>query len=193
MLGAKQEAMPTARISREELLNRLTQAFREFGYHGASIAELSAATGLGKASLYHAFSGGKQEMAEAVLDHVSARFDASVIECLRGDAPVRQRLTAMAMALSDFYDKGESSCVFELFSVGSAGETFAPRLLRAFQSFETALRDVAIQAGLEKREASRRAGEVVVSVQGALVVARGTGKPAVFKRTLAALPDQLLD
>ncbi len=55
--------MPAPLLPREEVLDRLAAAFRRDGYDGASIARLSAATGLGKASLYHYFPGGKQDMA----------------------------------------------------------------------------------------------------------------------------------
>ena len=76
--------MPAAIVPKDEVLDRLAQAFRENGYDGASIARLSEATGLGKASLYHYFKGGKQEMAAAVLGHVGVRFSNMVIAPLRG-------------------------------------------------------------------------------------------------------------
>ncbi|MFT4569400.1 MAG: TetR/AcrR family transcriptional repressor of lmrAB and yxaGH operons [Hyphomicrobiaceae bacterium] len=184
--------MPAPLISREEILNRLTGAFREFGYHGATINELSAATGLGKASLYHSFKGGKQEMAEAVLDHVAVRFDEAVLAPLRNRGPVRERLTRMVLALGEFYHGGESSCVYELFSVGATGGAFQDRLIRAFAVFSEHLASVAIEAGIDDDTAKRRANEAVIAVQGALVVARGTGDADVFQQTLAALPGRLL-
>ncbi|MEP1982729.1 MAG: helix-turn-helix domain-containing protein, partial [Maribacter dokdonensis] len=52
-----------------EILTGLTKVFRSRGYEGASLKELSEATGLKKASLYHRFPNGKQEMADAVLQH----------------------------------------------------------------------------------------------------------------------------
>ena len=55
--------MPAALASREVVLERLLATFRDQGYDGASLAELSAATGLGKSSLYHHFPGGKVDMA----------------------------------------------------------------------------------------------------------------------------------
>jgi len=65
----------------------LAEAFREHGFEGASIAQLSAATGLGKGSLYNFFPGGKEEMAAAVLADVDAWFTANIFEPLRDAAP----------------------------------------------------------------------------------------------------------
>ncbi|WP_164094666.1 TetR family transcriptional regulator, partial [Serratia marcescens] len=52
---------------RAALIPILGEVFREHGYEGASLAVIGARTGLGKGSLYHAFPGGKEEMASAVL------------------------------------------------------------------------------------------------------------------------------
>ena len=40
--------MPAATMSREEVVVRLAAVFRDHGYQGASLARLSAATGLGE-------------------------------------------------------------------------------------------------------------------------------------------------
>ena len=47
---------------REAAIAALAEVFRERGYEGASLAALSEASGLGKASLYHFFPKGKEEM-----------------------------------------------------------------------------------------------------------------------------------
>jgi len=64
--------MPAALMSRDEVVERLVGVFQRCGYDGASLSELSAATGLGRSSLYHHFPGGKEEMARAVIARVGA-------------------------------------------------------------------------------------------------------------------------
>ncbi|NJR74520.1 MAG: helix-turn-helix transcriptional regulator, partial [Scytonema sp. CRU_2_7] len=53
--------------SKEKVIVQLTKVFRQYGYEGATLARLSEATGLGKASLSSPFPKGKEEMAAAVL------------------------------------------------------------------------------------------------------------------------------
>ena len=77
--------MPAALLPKEEVLDRLTAAFRRYCYDGASNARLAAATGLGTASLYHYFKGGRQHMAEAIMAHVDGRFGELVLAPLRSD------------------------------------------------------------------------------------------------------------
>ena len=51
--------MPALRHTREAVVERLMAVIRREGYDGASLAQLSKATGLGKGSLYHHFPSGK--------------------------------------------------------------------------------------------------------------------------------------
>lgn len=44
--------MPAPLIPRDEAIDRLLEVFQRLGYDGASLAELSRGTGLGKSSLY---------------------------------------------------------------------------------------------------------------------------------------------
>ena len=59
--------MALTKINEDELLDRLTDVFRTYGYEGASLSRISEVTGLQRASLYHRFPGGKEDMAKAVL------------------------------------------------------------------------------------------------------------------------------
>ena len=55
----------TAKVSDQELMERLAKVFRNYGYEGASMTVLAKVTGLQKASLYHRFPGGKQDAEDA--------------------------------------------------------------------------------------------------------------------------------
>lgn len=184
--------MANPMISRQDILDRLLAGFREHGYDGASIARLSEATGLGKASLYHHFKGGKQDMAEAVLIQSGSRFSSLVIAPLRGAGEPRRRLRAMTAGLSEFYARGQGSCLLELFGIGPAGERFRPRLKGAIHRFQNALAAVLQEAGVDGPDAASRAENAIVAIQGALVVGRATGDRSVFRRVLKHLPDGLL-
>src|SRR2546423_8572951 len=102
--------MPAPILSKDDVLDRLMDAFREKGYEGASLAELSAATGLNKSSLYHYFPGGKQDMAAQVMAHLDRQLTA-VYEPLQSAKPPKQKLGAMLDALVAFYEGGRKSCL----------------------------------------------------------------------------------
>lgn len=61
-------------MTREEAIAQLSKVFRQYSYEAVTLARLSAATGLGKASLYHHCLKGKEEMA-AVLNQKQQWFE----------------------------------------------------------------------------------------------------------------------
>ena len=77
----------------------------------AAADRIAEITGLGRASLYHRFPGGKEEMADAVLSASSEVFGSYVLAPLRERGGLRGRLQRMAERLGEFYGDGGSSFV----------------------------------------------------------------------------------
>ena len=181
-----------ATISRDGVIEGLQRTFRSVGYDGASLALLSAETGLAKAGLYHHFPGGKQEMAAAVFENVGVWMKAHVLEPLRAAGEPRARLLAMTAALDRYYGGGQQACLLDLFSTGGARTHFQARLRGGVQTWIDAIAIVLSDAGLRVPEAQLRAEDAVLSIEGALVVARALGDSRPFARLLKRLPDELL-
>ena len=179
-------------VSRPEIVTTLTEVFRERGYEGASLARLSAATGLKKASLYYHFPGGKEEMAEAVLDALAAWFTENMFAPLRGDEPLEARVQAMRAALDVHYGGGEKGCLFGLLAMGETRDRFASRTAAFFGAWIASLSAALTEAGFEDEDAVRRAADVVMEVEGALMLSRGLGDTGPFQRVLRRLPAVLL-
>src|SRR5258708_38282466 len=102
--------MRPAKVSDKELFARLTEVFRRKGYDGASYADLTEATGLVKASLYHRFPGGKEEMVDAILSEVDRQFVEYVLAPALGEGDPKERARRMGRRLREFYDSGRSWC-----------------------------------------------------------------------------------
>jgi AcrR family transcriptional regulator len=184
--------MPAAVLSRDEAVDRILAVFRQHGYEGASLARLSAATGLGRSSLYHHFPSGKEDMANAAMAAVGAWFRDNVLSTLDGSDPPKKRLRRFAEKLAEFYRGGEQSCLTDVFTIGEAGTVFQKHFAARLQHLIAALRAVAIEAGIPPAEASRRAENAVMKLHGALVVSRALGSTAPFVRMIREFPDDLL-
>lgn len=184
--------MPTTLQSRTIILDRLMDTFRTAGYDGASLAELSSTTGLGKSSLYHHFPGGKSDMAVQVLQHLATGLERDLLAPLRTGGTPTARLDQMLQTLDQFYDHGRKPCLLERLAASVDAPRFAPPLQQVFKRWIGALQSLGESAGLSKRTAKARAEDVVVRVEGALIVAAGLGEPAVFTRTLQRIRQTLL-
>jgi AcrR family transcriptional regulator len=179
-------------ISKSEIVRKLVPVFRTFGYEGATLSRISKATDLGKASLYHHFPKGKQEMAQAVLNYVNESFDAIVLEPLRSNNEPVKRLIAMSDSLSQFYNRGQNACILSIFTFGESHDLFQVQVQQALNIWIDQLTQVLIEAGLSGEEAHQRAENAVMQIQGGLVLTRGLNCTEPFERILQQLPEQLM-
>ncbi len=184
--------MPAPLHSKAEVVDRLMTVIRHRGYDGASLAELSAATGLGKSSLYHYFPDGKDDMVRAVLDHLGVQLQTLLFDPLRGDGPPTARLAAMVRTLDAYYRHGHESCVLAQLVLGGTRSRFGSQLKAIFTEWTSALASLLTDAGLPRSVARYRAEDAVLRVEGALVLAGGMGDAGVFDRMLRHLPAELL-
>jgi AcrR family transcriptional regulator len=183
----------TASVTDEMLLAQLAAVFRATGYDGASLADLSKATGLQKASLYHRFPDGKRQMAAEVLAAAGDWLAAHVIAPLTGDAPPRERIEIVARHLDGFYQGGRLACLLNMLSMPrQADGPFSEAIRTAMQALIDAFATAARDAGHDAVTARTRAERVIVLIQGALVVSVGLNDPAPFRRVLDSLADELL-
>lgn len=179
-------------IGDEELLNRLSVVFRDVGYAGASLADLSEATGLKRASLYHRFPGGKEQMASEVLRTAGDWLAENVLAALKGEAPPRQRVVAMAAHLKSFYSGGKQACLLNMLSSAHIhGGPFARQIRAMFEALIDGLAALLREAGIEEAVAAARAERAVMLLQGSLVLSRGIGTTRPFHTFLTNLPDEL--
>jgi TetR/AcrR family transcriptional repressor of lmrAB and yxaGH operons len=184
--------MPSAVLSRDEVVERILAVFRRWGYEGASLAQLAEATGLGRSSLYHHFPKGKADMAAAALELVVAWWQEHVLTPLHAPGEPAERLRRFGKGLSEFYANGQRACLVDLFSVGEAGGLFQPALRKRLKGLMAELASVAEEGGVEPAVAARRAEDAFIALQGSLVVSRALGSTAPFARIIAELPDRLL-
>jgi AcrR family transcriptional regulator len=183
----------TQSVDNEELIARLGCVFREVGYEGASLTQLSKATGLKKASLYHRFPNGKQQMAEEVLGATLAWVEAHILKPLRSAAPPRERVAAVVDNLDKLYQGGRQACLLNMLSSPRAEPgPFADSINGAFEALVSAFAAAARDAGHEAKAARLRAQRAIMLLQGSLVMCRGLGSVKPFKTFLGDLADDLL-
>jgi AcrR family transcriptional regulator len=170
----------------------LLRLFRQYGYDGATLSKISEATGLGKASLYHHFPGGKDEMVAAVLDDLERWFDQNVLQPLNSSqGESLSRLRQMCDRLSELYDGGKQPCLSAILLLGSARDVFHDRIKAMYRAWIAAIANVLIEQGLNEGLARQRAEDAITAIQGSLIVSQGLDDPAPFQRVLQTLPDAL--
>lgn len=182
-----------ATIDDQDLVNKLTGVFRDVGYYGASLSALSEATGLKKASLYHRFPEGKEQMAREVLASAEAWLSEHILSVLKNGTPPEQRIRGMVKKLDAFYSGGRQACLLNMLSSAHIHQGPFKKLIKGvFVAWIEALQTVLIEAGFDEETAGIRAQRTVALIQGSLVLSRGMGTTKPFKETLSRLPQELL-
>lgn len=179
-------------MSKDEAIAQLAKVFRQYGYEGATLARLSQATGLGKASLYHHFPKGKEEMAAAVLNYINYWMEENILAPLRGSGEPAERIRAMSKKVDKLYNHGQQSCLLAVLALGESKDLFHTQIRCALNVWIDTLAEVLIDAGIERSLARQRAEDAILQIQGSLVLARGLDDTAPFERVLGRLPEELL-
>lgn len=179
-------------MPKEEIVSKLVPVFCHHGYEGASISRLSAATGLKKASLYHHFPGGKEQMAAAVLAYIDQWIEQYIFSALHSSQPASDRLAAMIQSIEQFYEGGKAPCILAVMSLGEADNLFHQQLEKSLRQWLEELTQLVESTGVNPETARIRAEDIMMLIQGALVVARVTKDTQPFKRVMAKIPQILL-
>ncbi|WP_435299725.1 TetR/AcrR family transcriptional regulator [Timonella sp. A28] len=174
---------------REHVVRDLAELFREQGFAATSLPSITAATGLGKGSLYNLFPGGKAQMLGAVVEDVSAWFEERVFAVLREPEP---QLTEMFAAVSEYFDSGRRLCLIGRVGIEPGLESLNRALSSYFTQWIGDLRDALQRSGVSLDEANGIAEDVVSGIQGALIVAHTTSDSDLFTRSLARMQDRVL-
>jgi TetR/AcrR family transcriptional regulator, lmrAB and yxaGH operons repressor len=170
--------MPRTITDKSDTLEPLARVFREHGYQAASISMLCEATGLGKGSLYHFYPNGKAEMAAAVLAAWEDWFERNIFSPLRSTGDGKRAVSAMLDSLTESYQAGLRICIFGMLALGSARDEFASAISEYFQKWIDALRVSLERAGFP--ESKSISHEIIVTIEGAIVLARALDDPDVF-------------
>lgn len=176
-----------------DIMTGLTQVFRTKGYEGASLKDLSEATGLKKASLYHRFPNGKQEMADAVLQHIGTWVEEHVFQALLDpDRSPELRLRQGLAEIRTLYKGGQVACIFRALSMEAGLHLFEEQVKNGMKEWIDTLTQVGLALGLSQEKAEKSALQTLIQIQGSLIVTKGLGDIGVFEDTLAAIEQHYL-
>lgn len=178
--------------TRADLLPQLAEVFRAHGYEGATLTLISEATGLGKGSLYHFFPGGKAQMAAEVLAEIDNWFETYIFAPLRKADDPKAAIAAMIGAVDRYFRSGNRVCLVGVIALGASRDMFAVQVRDYFARWDDALTRLLTRMGLSARTARRRSTDALLSIQGALVLARAMDDSKVFGQAMIDVTARLL-
>jgi hypothetical protein len=97
----------------------------------------------------------------------------------------------MCDRLSELYESGRQPCMSATLLLGSARDLFHDRVQARYCAWIGAVAQVLMDSGLDLTTAQQRGEDMVITIQGSLIVAQGLNNPEIFQRSIQQLPQQL--
>lgn len=177
--------MRPQKILDTDMISGLTKVFRDKGYEGASLNDLAEVTGLKKASLYHRFPNGKQEMAECVLSDIDQWVDKNIFFALLDETKsTKLRLKDALKNIEILYDRGKNTCVLRAFSMHGGLTLFEEQIKSGMEKWISAFNVLGMSLKFTSTESRQNAIQTLIDLQGSLVVTKGLADASIFKNTL---------
>lgn len=178
---------------RETVVAKLVDVFYEHGFDGTSLSIISERTGLQRASLYHHFPGGKEEMAKAVIE-TSDRWGEEFIGKLVMDnsIPPKARLEQMMKNLDELHWRPQQLSPSNAFVIGDASEQFSKHVQWHYHTCVWMMTELMVACGIPQEIAKRRAWEQRILWEGGLVCSRVLGDMSLFRGLMQRMPAYLL-
>ncbi|WP_055109506.1 TetR/AcrR family transcriptional regulator [Paenibacillus ihumii] len=177
-------------FEKADVVPRVAEVFRELGYEGASLSQITARTSLSKGSLYHFFPGGKEEMAAEILAHIDAWFVSHIFEPLEKNEPLAA-IQRMWREVDAYFQSGRRVCLVGAFALDETRDRFAAMVHQYFRRWMDSLCGALVRAGADTEASKAVSEEVVAGIQGGLILARALQDEAIFERTLAGLSERV--
>ena len=172
--------MRPQKFSDQEVIEGLFNVLRADGYDGAALTDLTLATGLKKASLYHRFPGGKLQITQEVLQYVLAWSEQHIVKVLSNkDVEPQKRLNTALKNIKELYEDGNTSCIFRSLTTDRGLGFFGSLISQGFEMWLVAFETIGKDLGFKRKESRQMALDSVIKIQGSLVVGKAlqTNKP----------------
>lgn len=180
--------MRPQKVDDQQLIAGLMAVLRAKGFDGASLNDLSEATGLKKASLYHRFPGGKKEITEAVLKYVQQWNQAHIYDVLVDDKLTPEnRLDSVLLSIRQLYNDGDSICILRAMSTDTGIPLFGIQIKESFQMWLDGFTALGMALGHHKKKSQQMAREVLIRIQGALILSKGLDDLSPFQESLSGI------
>lgn len=178
---------------RETVVAKLVDVFYEHGFDGTSLSIISERTGLQRASLYHHFPGGKEEMAKAVIEYADRWGEEFIAKLVMDNSmPPKMRLEQLMQNLDELHWRPEQLSPSNAFVIGGAREQFSGHIQWHYHTCVWMMTELMVACGIPQEIAKRRAWEQRILWEGGLVCSRVLGDMSLFRGLMQRMPAYLL-
>ncbi len=140
---------------REQILDAATDCFREYGFHGTSISNISKAANMSVGHIYHYFEN-KEAIIAAIVDRNLERELGVAADLSKADKPLEAMLALIERALEEHLNPKCSALQLEVMAEATRNDKVAEMLLestdKARKGFSFAIRETMRKNNIQKSD-----------------------------------------
>ncbi|MCW2932047.1 MAG: hypothetical protein JWM19_3009 [Actinomycetia bacterium] len=176
-----------AQSARERMVASAVVLLAQRGFQGASFAEVLAASGAPRGSIYHHFPEGKEQLIAAAIDAAGTRA-VELLDVLEGRSPAEIVDGFMAMWRAVLERSGfTAGCSVLAVTVSADSRALLDHAGAIFRSWQARLAGLFRSAGLRDDDADGLATLLIAASEGAVVLARAQQELAPLETVHAQL------
>ena len=186
--------MPLQKVDADIIIARALRLFKERGYQATSMADIGAACGLLKGSIYHHFPS-KEVLALAVMDYVQTYFTENVFQhAYASDLPPQRRLKLLIKASETYFLGRKGGCLMGNLALETVDvlPQFGKAIKRYFDDWAKALTHI-LRTKFPLKQARQLAQQAVAEIQGGIMMMRVYKSSECFLLANRRLLDLLAD
>ncbi|MBA3067588.1 MAG: TetR/AcrR family transcriptional regulator [Hyphomonas sp.] len=184
--------VPQLSNQKAEIVDVIANLFRRRGYDGVSLGDISAATGLGKSSLYHHFPGGKEEMASTVVEQAACNMQDFVFAPLQAGDSLEAKVDGMISSVTRIYGGGDDPCLLASLLSSDENGPLAEKAAALIRLWAERIANALRAEGVERKEARKKGMLAVALIQGGLITSKAFASGEPFKEAMATARAVLL-
>ena len=177
-------------IDYNQLVDTIVDVFIGKGCEGATLSELSKATGLKKASLYYHFPDGKREIIEIIARKTINRLESEVFSHVTAEISLNTCLSRMISGFDKYCDGGRKNCVLVILNSGNHSDEIRSGIIGQFNTWINRLSRTIASSGKSKKISDRIASETLSKLYGSLTLSQLLDDPKIFRKTTKRLRKQ---
>jgi TetR/AcrR family transcriptional repressor of lmrAB and yxaGH operons len=183
--------MPRPDRSRAALIDAAATLFRRQGFAATGVNQILETAEVKAGSLYHHFPDGKQELAAAVVATVGGDIEALLRQFLASGRPVTEIVDGwIDLLAAGLAGDQRDGCPIEPIATESVNASPLVRTAcaRVFDGWTAAIAERLSTDGWSAETANRTAQAVIALIEGALILARISGRPTALDAAKASVP-----
>jgi len=184
--------MPVIKTDRDSIIQKSIHLFKVHGYSSTTMADIGKACGLIKGSIYHHFKS-KEELALECLKYIHEHFDKEIFSiAYRKQLSSKEKLVLFTKKIEAYFLNSEGGCLLGNFALEISNNIplLKNEIIAYFKAWEESICQI-LKPEIGKKEARKKAMQIVAATQGSIMLMRLYGNSEPFKIQNRAIIDLL--